>query len=64
MRETITDWTGKPIAVKIKKGDKTIVTDWTGRPKGTADERGTRGFTGKPISQQNADDLLIKKGKK
>ena len=63
MRETITDWTGKRIGVKIKRGGKTIVTDWTGRFKGTADEKGTRDWVGKRLSKQNVADLLLKEGK-
>lgn len=57
--KVITDFTGKPIGRLITDGNKTIVTDWCGRTLGTADANGTRDFTGKVISAQNAPELLL-----
>ena len=61
MDKIITDWVGNPIGRESKDGDKTVVTTWTGEQLGTADDKGTRDFIGKPLSPQNAPDILLKK---
>ncbi len=59
--KVVTDWTGKPIGIIKKNGNKSTVTDWTGRVLGSADDKGTRDFTGKLISPQNVPDILLRK---
>jgi len=59
--ELISDYFGRPIGRKKKKGDKTVVTDYFGRPLGSASDNGTQDYFGRPKSNENVPDILLPK---
>ena len=57
--ENITTFTGKVIGVKkTDKNGKTTVTNWTGKNKGSANDKSTNDFLGRPLVKGNHPDLL------